>query len=169
MTVQNQYFLMRQIQLALYSLKRQYGGAIVLYHLLSSTVDPKTGQATVKTLATRIPRAVILPVKITRDVERNISVISANKQMVMGGSFDTSKRAFIIERRDAPTLALVKDDWIAYDGQKYAIEAIEDDLKIAWVVIAKHLSGDTASSSALIQDVGATDQVGLQSQGQGEV
>jgi hypothetical protein len=169
MTTMNHYFLKRQVQIALYGLKRQYGGAIVIYRRLSSTVDTKTGQPTVRSAATRIPRAVILPAKTTREVERNISLISANKQMVMGGGYDSSKRVFIIERRDAPSLVLTKDDWIAYDGRKFAIESIEDDLEAAWVIVAKHLVGEAAASITLTQSLSVDDGVGLQSQGQGEV
>ena len=169
MTTMNQYFLKRQVQIALYGLKRQYGGAIVIYHLRSSTVDTKTGEPTVRSVATRIPRVAILPAKLTREVARNISIISANKQMVMGGTFDASKQVFIIERRDAPNLVLAKDDWIACDGRKYAIESIEQDLEAAWVVTAKHLSGESASSTALVQAVDSRNEVDLQSQGEGEV
>jgi hypothetical protein len=147
MTMHNEYFLKRQIQIALYSLKRHFGGAIVVYHLLNSVADSRTGAPTVTTLATRIPRAIILPVKISRDIIRNISVISANKQMVMGGGYDSGKRLFLIDRRDAPTLQLAKDDWLAYANRKYAIESIEEyEFDAAWAVTAKHLVGETVPS-----------------------
>jgi len=163
----SQKFLNRQIQVALYSLKRLYGGAIVIYHLVSSEADPQTGVAEVKTIATRISRAIILPVKVTREVERNISIISANKQMVMGGSHEGGKRVFIIERRDAPNLVLVKDDWLAYEGAKYAIESIEEyEFKSAWVIVAKHLAGETASSTTLVQSLEASDQLQVSQSGE---
>lgn len=170
MTMQNEYFLNRQIRTALYGLKRQYGGAIVIFHLLSSEADPKTGEASVATRATRIRRAVILPAKITRDVERSISAISANKQMVMGGYHDNSKRLVIIERRDAPHLQLAKDDWLVYNGAKFAIESFEEyEFSAAWMVTVKHLLGEEASVATLMQSLSAEDTLDLQSDVEGEV
>jgi len=148
MTAHNEYFLKRQIQLVLYSLKRRFGGTILIHHTLSSTTDPKTGHTTVQASTVRIPYAVILPVKIEREVERNISIISANKQMVMGGGFDTGTRAFIVERRDAPSLQVVKDDRIIYGDSSYSIESIEEcDYSTAWILIGRKLVGESGNLS----------------------
>lgn len=165
----HQYFLNRQVQLALYSLKRQYGGPIVVYHLLSSTADTRTGRASHRYLATRIGRAAILPVKITREVLHNVSIIGANRQMVVGGGFDTGKQLFIIDRRDAPALVLEKDDWIAYQGCKYAIAEIDGlEFGSAYVVTGKKLLGETVDP-VLVQSIDVSDTLNITSQAEGEV
>jgi hypothetical protein len=165
---QHEYFLSRQVQIALYGLKRLYGGPITVYHLLSSTADPQTGRATHRYQATRIGRAVILPVKISREVLHNVSVISSNRQLVVGGGFDTGKRLFIIDRRDAPALTLEKDDWIAYQGCKYAIAEIdESEFGSAYAVTAKKLLGETVDP-VLVQSLDVSDVLDIGSQAEGE-
>ena len=165
-----QYFLNRQMQVALYALKRQYGGPVVIYRLLTSEVDPKTGVATVKTQATRVKRVIILPAMMTRDVIRNISVISADKQMVQGGSFDVSKRVFIVDRRDARNLALSHDDWLVWNGRKVQFEKIEEmEFDSGWIITGKVLLGETDLETGLQQSMNAIDTVNVSEQLVGEV
>lgn len=90
-----------------------------------------------------IPRAIILPARVTREVVQSISQISANKAFVYGGSFDSRTRTFIIDRRDCPGLILKDDDWLVFDGRKYEIKAIQEfEYDTAWVVTARHQVGD---------------------------
>jgi len=166
----HQYYLNRQVQVALYALKRQYGGPIVIYRLLSSEVNLKTGVAATKTLATRIKRAIVLPVTMTREVMRNISLISADKQMVQGGSYETGRRVFIIDRRDARTLVLSQDDWLVWDGRKYQFEKIEElEFSSGWIITGKVLLGETDLESGLQQTVEVIDPIELASEAVGEV
>jgi len=163
MTAHNQYFLNRQMQVALYSLKRQYGGTITVFHVLSRDTDAKTGESTARCLAKRVKRAIILPARINREAERTISLISANKQVVMGGWYDSGKRTFIIDRRDTGQLTLEKDDFLVYDGCKYAVETIDDyEFASAYSVIAKKLIGETFDDSTLIQYLDGADSVDLE-------
>jgi hypothetical protein len=135
--------LNRQIQQALYSLKRQYGGTVDIFSLVGSHVDPITGAAKVSRNATRVDRAIVLPVKVAREAQRSISAISANKGMVMGGYYDSGTRMFIIDRRDVPGLQLHKDDWLAYGNRQYSIDSIQEfEFDAAWVVIGKALIGE---------------------------
>jgi len=165
----HQYFLNRQMQMALYALKRQYGGPIIVYKLLSSEVDPRTGEATVHTLATRVKRAVVLPVMVTREAIRNISIVSADKQMVQGGAFETGRRVFIIDRRDARGLVISHDDWLVWNGNKYQFEKIEEmEFDSGWIINAKLLVGETDDETAG-QTVGASDTVEITSEAVGEV
>lgn len=166
----HQYFLNRQMQIALYALKRQYGGPIVVYRLLTSEVDPKTGEATVETLATRVKRAIVLPAMMTREVVRNISVISADKLMVQGGGFDSSKRVFIIDRRDARDLVISQDDWLVYNGRKYQFEKIEEmEFDSGWIITGKVLLGETDLETGLLQSVDGEDTIEVESEAVGEV
>lgn len=168
--MQNEYFLNRQVQMALYALKRQYGGAVTVFHILSATTDPRTGEPSAQYRAWRFGRVVVLPARISRDIERNISIISANKQMVMGGGYDSGKRTFIFDRRDAPNLALAKDDFLVYGGNKYAIETLDEyEFSSAYVVVAKRLVGETFDDSTVAQYLSAEDTVELSSAGEGEV
>jgi hypothetical protein len=158
----NEYFLNRQVQVALYALQRQYGGTITVFHILSQETNTKTGEPSVRYRATRINRAIILPVRISREVERTISIISANKQLVTGGGYDSGKRTFIINRRDAPTLVLEKDDFFVYKGCKYAFDAIDDyEFASAYSVVAKRLTGETFDDTTLVQHLDADDSVEL--------
>lgn len=155
-----QYFLNRQMQTALYVLKRQYGGPIVIYRLLSSEVNLETGEAEVKTLATRVKRAIVLPVRLTRDIARNISVISADKTMVQGGSFEVGKKVFIVDRRDARSLVLSHDDWLVWNGHKYQIEKIDEiEFDSGWIITGKVLLGETDLEDGLQQTVDGLDVV----------
>jgi len=166
----HQYFLNRQMQIALYALKRQYGGPIVIYRLLTSEVDPKTGEATVETIATRVKRAIVLPATMTREVVRNISVISADKLMVQGGGFDSSKRVFIIDRRDARDLVVSQDDWLVYNGRKYQFEKIEEmEFDSGWIITGKVLLGETDLETGLLQSVDGEDTIEVESEAVGEV
>jgi len=166
----HQYFLNRQMQIALYALKRQYGGPIVIYRLLTSEVDPKTGEATVETIATRVKRAIVLPATMTREVVRNISLISADKLIVQGGGFDTSKRVFIIDRRDARDLVISQDDWLVYNGRKYQFEKIiEMEFDSGWIITGKVLLGETDLETGLPQSVSGEDTIEVESEAVGEV
>jgi len=158
------------MQIALYALKRQYGGPIVIYRLLSSEVDTKTGEAVVRTQITRVRRAAVLPAAMTRNVVRNISVISADKQMVQGGSYDTSKRVFVIDRRDARSLTLSQDDWLVWDGRKYQFEKIEElEFQTGWIITGKVLLGETDLETGLQQSLEVSDDLAVEEATVGKV
>ena len=171
MTYPASYSLNRQIQRVLYALKRQYGGAIVVYQNQSVATDPKTGEVTRTKTAVRIQRAVVLPVTVSREVKQAISVISANKMAVSGGSgFETGKRLFIIDLRDAPNLTLTASDWIGYDGRRYAIESFEEyEFSSAWIVVGKALIGEGLGVGGSIREELAQSQLALAGNSEGEV
>lgn len=136
--------LNRRIRQALYSLKREYGAPIDIYKLLSTDTDVRTGQKTLLKSATHIRRAPVLPSKIVRTVNQSISLISSNKQLVTGGTYDLSKRDFLVDRLDAPNLpTLTADDWIVYDGRKWQIESVEDfEVHAGWIITGRELVGE---------------------------
>lgn len=170
MTEPHQYFLNRQMQMALYALKRQYGAPVVIYRLLTSKVNLETGEAGVNTFATRVKRAIVLPARLTREVVRNISLISADKLIVQGGGYDTAKKVFIIDRRDARSLVLSQDDWLVYGGRKYQFEKIEEmEFDSGWIITGKVLLGETDLETGLQQSVDGTDTVDLETGVVGEV
>jgi hypothetical protein len=165
MTYPASYSLNQQIRRALYALKRQYGGTIVVYQNSAVTTDTKTGEVARTKTATRIRRAVVLPVTISREVKQSISLISANKQMVTGGGYEAGKRLFIIERRDCPNLVLHKSDWLAYNGRRYAIENYEEyEFDAAYIITGKEMPGESLGVAGSIVDLAAGDALALDSQ-----
>ena len=136
--------LNKRIDANLYMLKRTYGGTISIYQMGDATLDHLTGIRTVPRTVTVVRRAIILPVKIKREVVQSISLISANKAFVVGGNFDTNLRMFIVERDDAPDITkLTESDWIVYRNKRYEIKSFEEyEFDSAWVVIGKAVSGD---------------------------
>ena len=165
MTYPASYGLNQQLRRVLYALKRQYGGSIVVYQNGVVTADTKTGDVARTKTATRIQRAIILPVKISAEVKHTVALISANKQMVTGGGFESGKRLFIIERRDCPSLVLHKTDWVAYNGRKYAIENYEEyEFDAAYIVTGKEMPGEFLGAAGSVVDATAGSTLALESQ-----
>lgn len=145
--------LLAMSRTALYGLKRQYGGRIDVYKLVSSETDARTGVRTIDKQVFTIRKAIVMPVKIIRLQEQSISLISANKSLVMGGTIDTGTRDFIIDRRDCPDLPeLTADDWVVYDGSKYQISTVyEYEPQAGWVINAKKLVGERPEQVIAVQ------------------
>lgn len=138
------YNLIRFIRRNISTLKKEYGGPITVYKLESTTTNLDTGVKTHTRTSQYIRRAVVLPATLSREVTQTISLISANKKIVQGGSYDVGKRRFIIDRQDVPsTFTIDNDDWIVYDGVRYEFIAVEEfEQKTAWLVVAKAVHGD---------------------------
>lgn len=136
------YNLIRLVKNCIYQMKREYGGEITLYQLTNATTNLATGVKTETHNSIVIPRAVILPARVQREVIQSISAISANKKLVMGGSMDTGTRVFIIDRSDAPAYVITNDDWIVYKHVRYDIKSIEEfEQDTAWVITGKAQEG----------------------------
>lgn len=138
------YNLIRFIHTAIRMMKREYGGSITVYRLVDTTTNFDTGVKSHTHNSTYIPRAVVLPSKMLREVTQTISLISSNKKIVQGGSYDTGLRWFIIDRSDvASTFTLDKDDWIVYDSARYDIIEIDEfEYRTAWMIKAKRIDGE---------------------------
>ena len=170
MTYPANHSLNQQIRRVLYALKRQYGGMITVYQNGTVTTDTKTGTTTRTKTATRIQRAIVLPVTISREVKQSISLISANKQMVTGGGFESGRRMFIIERRDCPSLVLHKTDWLAYNGRKYAIDNYEEyEFDAAYIITGKEMPGESLGAAGSVVDATAGSTLAVESQAGEEI
>lgn len=133
-------FISHQSKLALYSLKRQYGGSIDIYKAVSSGTDLETGIQTEVPEVTTIEEAIILPSKVTREVRQTISAISANKQFVYGGQYDEAQRVVVIDRNDAPDLELDKDDWVVYRNRRWQVDNFySNEFDAAYIVEIKQV------------------------------
>jgi hypothetical protein len=152
-------------------LKREYGGSFDLYRRGSGgSTDHLTGVVIVDKSVIHIERGIILPTKVVREAVQNISVISANKSFVVGGTYDSSTRMFIIDRRDIPELNLkdfdlTPDDWIVYKGRKYELKDFQEfEFDSAWIFTGKAVLGDVpeqifqlAADNLIRVDQGAAD------------
>ena len=133
----------RFIRKTLYSLKRLYGGKVDIYKLGDTATDYTTGIKSYTRSMITVPKCVIIPVKIQREVEQSISVISANKAFVYGGTYDAGTRMFIVDARDLPDDYEIKnDDWFVYNGRRYDLKSISEfEQHTGWTVIGKEVKG----------------------------
>lgn len=141
--VRPNYNLIKFIKRCIKQMKREYGGSITVYRLDTATTNYDTGAKTSTRTSVFIRRAVVLPATLTRDVIQTISMISANKKVVTGGSFTPADRHIIIDRSDVPsTFEISDDDWIVYEGKRYDILSIDEyEYKTAWLVKVKRIEG----------------------------
>ena len=138
--VRPNYNLIRFIRRCIRQMKKEYGSAITVYHITDTSTNLTTGVRETTKDSVYIRRAVVLPNVLTRDSVQSISLISANKQVVQGGTYDPGTRRFIIDRTDAPAWCLRQDDWIVYDSKKYEIKTIEEfEQATAWLIVAREV------------------------------
>jgi len=133
----------RFIRRVLYSLKRQYGGRVDIYKLSDTETDYESGvKSYVRTMVT-IRKCPVLPAKIQREAVQTISIISANKAFVYGGSYDAGTRTFIVDARDLPDdYEIVKDDWFIYNSRRYELKSIlEFEQHTGWIVVGREVKG----------------------------
>lgn len=141
----------RRIKLTLYALKRQWGGSFSIYQMGDAVVDHLTGAKIIPRTVLAIRRGIILPGKTIREVEQNISVISANKQFVFGGTYDTTTRVFIVDRMDAPNLELTESDWIVFNDQRYEVKEFQEfEFDSAWIITGKSVEGENPEQIRLL-------------------
>jgi hypothetical protein len=144
--------LKRMIQRTLYMLKRQYGGTIDIYTLVSSVSNQETGVTTLVKDIVHVDRAVVLPAQITRVVQRSISQISANKMFVVGGTYDAGQRIFIVDHDDAPDLDITDNSYIVYRNRKYEIQSYQEyEFEAGWSIVGRELVGEVPEQIYLLK------------------
>ena len=143
--------LKRMMRRTLYPLKRQYGGSIDIYTIGSSTTDQETGVVTMSRDVIHVNRAIVLPARITREVKKSISQISANKSFVVGGTYDAGRRIFIIDREDAPDLDLTNNSFLVYRNRKYEFETVQEfEFESGWTIVGRELVGEVPEQIYLL-------------------
>jgi hypothetical protein len=155
------YNLNNRIKQALYTLKRAFGSTVLLYKLETTETDYETGQKTTTSTYYTIPRCIVLPVKIQREVVQTISIISANKEFVQGGTYDSGLREFIIDSRDLPRDFLIRqNDWLLYNDRRYELKQIyELEQKTGWHIIGKEILGPSAINITVQETVTPTETI----------
>ena len=148
------YNLIRLIQQALYSLKRDYGGHVNIYQGVPTT-DIETGEVTRNVTAYPIHRAIVLPVRVLEAVKNLGQGGLSGRLNIIGSRYDSGKRLFIIDRRDI-TVPLSLVDWIGYDKKKYTFESIEEyEFHTAYLITGVEMVGEVllgAELSASVSD-----------------
>jgi len=139
------YRLIQFIRRNIRMLKKDYGNPITVYRMGAATTNHTTGVKTVTRESKYIKRAIVLPSRIRPEVIQSISLISSNKKVVSGGSFEAGKRTFIIDRSDVESDWIVTvQDWIVYDGKRFDITQVDEyEYKTAWLIQAKVVEGAT--------------------------
>lgn len=156
------YNLVKLIQNAVASLKRDYGHAISVYQGVPTT-DVETGVVTRNVTGYNIRRAIVLPVRVLEAVKNLGQGGLAGRLNIIGSRYDTGKRLFIIDRRDLPVV-LSLNDWIKYDERKYSLETIDEyEYHTAYLVTGVELIDEVSRSADY--SVSATDAVTLTSTG----
>jgi hypothetical protein len=141
----------RRINQTLYSLKRLWGGSFAIYSVGDATVNHLDGTQQEPATVVHIRRGIILPGKHIRDVKQTISMISANKSFVFGGSYDRTSRTFIVDRGDAPTLNLTESDYIIYDGKRYEVKEFQEfEFDSAWIIAGQAIEGEVPRQIRLL-------------------
>lgn len=137
------YRLIQFIRRCIRSLKKDYGNPITVYSQGEATTNYATGVKTVTRESKYISRAIVLPSRIKPDAIQTISIISSNKKIVQGGTFEAGKRTFIIDRSDVDSDWIVTtQDWIVYDGKRFDILQVDEyEYKTAWLIQAKVVEG----------------------------
>ena len=144
--------LKRTITRTLYMMKRQYGGTIDIYTIVSSTTNQETGVTTIIKDVVHVDRAIVLPAQMTREVKKSISQISANKKFVVGGTYDAGRRVFIIDRDDTPSLDITNNSYIVYRTRKYEIESYQEyEFEAGWIVVGRELVGEIPEQIHLLK------------------
>jgi len=147
MTERPNYNLKRFQARNIATLKKEYGGDVTVYQLTpgSATTNRDSGAKSATYTSFEVQRAVVMPVHAMRHVIQTISIISANKKLVQGGSFDAGDRVFLIDRNDLPTsYEMKKNDWIEYEGDRYDIKYFDEyEPLTSWLVLGKVITGVT--------------------------
>jgi len=131
--------LLRSLRHTLYSLKHSFGGTIYVYTLLEAATSYTTGVKTSTQTATRIARAIVLPVQIQRELAKGLS---ANKTFAKGGTYDAGTRLFVIDAKDVSAdFDIDLEDWIVYNSQRFSLKTIDKlELNAGWLLVGSAIA-----------------------------
>lgn len=111
----------------LYGLKRDYGKRLDIYQIVSSDFDLETGEKTVKKNFFTVRLAILLPQKIARDFQYDLSFIAASKNFTYGGTLDKQDRIVIVAGADVPKGYQPKlGDYFVIASKRYTLKSFQD-------------------------------------------
>ena len=88
-----------QVKRILYQLKKIFGTSIVLREK-TATTNYATGAITNSVDTLTVKKAILLPRRMQRQFDYDLSFIAANKNFTYGGLYDSNTRWLIIDERD---------------------------------------------------------------------
>ncbi len=153
--------LNRRIRQALYTLKRMFGGTVYISKKTNVETDYETGIKSENEQTWKIDRCVVLPMSVARESTQSISMISANKEFIYGGTYDIGTRNFIIDAQDLPKDFIVEgDDWLVYDNKRYQIKKYDElEQHTGWLIIGREVEGIKTPVVFVIDRFGISDSI----------
>lgn len=136
---------LRQIELIVYRLKRQYGLPIIVRKPISNDNDVQTGKITRVYEAYSIRRAIVLPADLMRTFIYDLTYVAANKNFAYGGLFDKTMKVFIIDKKDIrdsdnKKVAIDMSFDIVLNTKKFDLVAVEEtEDQTSYLIKAKNL------------------------------
>ena len=130
----------------LYKLKRNYGYALDLYKILSTTENVETGAKTVNRVRHHLRKAVILtPAELKRQYQYDMSYVAVNQRFSYGAFYDTEALFLIIDCNDLPRgLELTLEDFAIYKHKRYNFDKVEPlEQNLAIMIKMRESKGQT--------------------------
>jgi len=158
----------RHIRRVLYSLKRRYPQEVGLYRATGVATNFQTGVQSETRIKHTIPRAILLPSKLSRDFSYDLAYIAANKEFTQGAFYDHKARRVIISKRDIPAdWPLDLNTWLVFQHTRHEIkEIVEFENNEGVMFILEALSGQPPKE---IHDVFICDTLNLTDSAEGVV
>ena len=132
----------------IYQLKREYGGAVSIQRRTANTLNLETGKKTQTKDAIHVPLAIVLPTRLIRKFDYDLTYIASNKSFTYGGFYDADFREFIFDAKDLPAgFAFNLDDALIYKHVRWELKelsAFEDNT--AFTIIAKRVKDEPADA-----------------------
>jgi len=140
--------VLRQIELIIYRLKREFGVSIVIRRLQSDGYDLETGVHTPVYADYTVRRAVVLPNRGVREFSYDLSFIAANKNFTYGGFFDSSTKQILVDAKDLPKNFIpTENDICVYEERPYIIkEIVRAEVGYAYMITCKEVSSSDGVS-----------------------
>lgn len=129
---------LRFISRVVYRLKRRYGEPAHIVERTGSVVNLETGAKTVSKRSLYVNRVIVLPSKIHREFQYDLTFIATNKNFTYGGLYDTTEREFIIDRKDLPDFEIKVGMYLLFKDRRYEVkEVAEFEDNTAYVILGK--------------------------------
>lgn len=136
---------LRQIELIVYRLKRQYGLPVIVRKPTRNDNDVQTGKITREYANYTVKKAIVLPADLMRTFIYDLTYVAANKNFAYGGLFDKTMKVFIIDKKDIRDDEGVKVELnmscdIVLNTKKFDFVSIEEtEDRTSYLIKAKNL------------------------------
>lgn len=129
------------VQLAIYSLKHQYGEPVTFIRRVTSGLNVQTGKKTVTYDSHRIEKVVLLPHTADRKFEYDLSYILAAREFSLGAESNIREVRIIVDKKDID-FELTHDHWAIFQERRWDVNKIEDfQLGTGFIVTLRQLEG----------------------------